>query len=351
MALLRRKKKKKDEDEEIDEVEEGEDSKKTLKKKPQKRKPRKKAPPKEWGKRERMWVLGVFMATILVSGLLAMSARSWKLPGFPRIKKPELSGVNLLSKETIVIDTNDKNVEVQEKITESFIQKTDQLSGVYGLYIVHLADGFSFGVNHTEEFEPASLNKLPVMYASLTSSTINLDETYVLRDSDKIGGSGSLSLEEDGTQKTYRELVALMGKESDNTAFNVMRRIVGNDVISKTTRDLGMNKTSYEENTTSPEDIGTFFKRVYWKKSSETDELLSFLTDTIYEEYLPNGLPTEVRVAHKYGREVHVINDAGIVFSDNPYVIVIMSKGVIEKEADRVIPEISKMVYDYETNK
>ena len=84
------------------------------------------------------------------------------------------------------------------------------------------------------------------------------------------------------------------------------------------------------------------------------------MTDTIYEDHLRAGIPEGVRVAHKYGREVHVVNDAGIVFSDNPYgpeapqgrgplVIVIMSKGVIEKEADNIFPELAKVVYGIET--
>jgi hypothetical protein len=40
-----------------------------------------------------------------------------------------------------------------------------------------------------------------------------------------------------------------------------------------------------------------------------------------------------------------VVNDAGIIFSDQPFVLVIMSQGVNEEEADKVVPELARMIY------
>ena len=56
-----------------------------------------------------------------------------------------------------------------------------------------------------------------------------------------------------------------------------------------------------------------------------------------------------IKVAHKYGRELHIVNDAGIVFSQKPYVVVIMSKGVVDEEADQAFPQLSKIIYEAET--
>jgi len=47
---------------------------------------------------------------------------------------------------------------------------------------------------------------------------------------------------------------------------------------------------------------------------------------------------------------VHVVNDAGIVLTDNPFVVVIMSKGVVEKEADEIFPTLSKLVFEGMSN-
>ena len=111
-----------------------------------------------------------------------------------------------------------------------------------------------------------------------------------------------------------------------------------------------MDKTSLEENLTTPRDIGLFFLRL-WKgliiSEKNRDEMLVFLTNTYFEDWIASGIK-DARVAHKYGREVHVVNDAGIVFSQAPFVLVIMGDGVVESEADKFIPEASSQIYRIE---
>ena len=50
---------------------------------------KKKEPPRPWGGKERILVFLVIFLTIGVSSVLSLNARSWKLPGMPRIKVPE----------------------------------------------------------------------------------------------------------------------------------------------------------------------------------------------------------------------------------------------------------------------
>jgi len=323
-------------------------------KKPSKtvRRRKKKEKPKEWGRRERLIVLTVLILTVTASGVLALVARNWKLPGIPRIKVPEIPSISLLTEETIYLEPNKDNLSMQDSIKSEFDMLTRNLSGVYGLSVIKLSDGFSVGINSGEDFEPASLGKLPVMmtaYRRYDKEMFDLDAEYVLKDSDKIGGSGSLSLQPAGTILIYRAMLSRMGKESDNTSFGILRKTLGNDTIDTTIRELGLKNTSLVDNVTTPDDIAHIFKELYsgsYITPESADEFLVNITDTIYESWIPEGTPEGVRVAHKFGREVHVVNDAGIVYADEPYVIVVMSKGIIEKEADEVIPLISKMVYE-----
>ena len=117
---------------------------------------------------------------------------------------------------------------------------------------------------------------------------------------------------------------------------------------------MGMDSTVVigENQETTPRDIGIFFEKI-WEgdviSKKHRDELLGFLTDTIYEEWLAAGILSTVDVAHKYGREVHVVNDAGIVFTDEPFVLVLLSQGVVEREADQVFPELAELIYEIET--
>ncbi|RLC31947.1 hypothetical protein DRH13_02335, partial [Candidatus Woesebacteria bacterium] len=313
---------------------------------------RKKKDPEPWGKKERYLVFCVLIATILVSIILAFSARSWKLPGLPKISLPSFwSGTIVIEKDKAELD------EIAIETISSFKEKTKNLSGVYGFYVIRLNSGVSYGVNERDIFEPASLNKLPVilaMYIKAEKGDIDLETTYTLKDSDKVAGSGSLYGKPEGYELTYRELLKYMGKESDNTAANIARSILGEEDIRQAISTIGMDNTVVigEDQETTPYDIGLFFEKL-WEgdivSKKHRDEILEYLTDTIYEEWLAAGIPSDTDVAHKYGREVHVVNDAGIIFTDEPFILVLLSKGIVEREADQVFPELSRVIYRQET--
>lgn len=335
-----------------EEVEENAKSKEVKKASPKEKKVRK-VPAKPWGKKERILVLVVLIFTVGTSAILALSARSWKLPGLPKISLPSFKT------ETIVIEKDKESLKERQSADEVislFREKTRVLSGVYGLYVVRLASGFSYGYNEDEIFEPASLNKLPVMlsmYKTAEEGNIDLETVYKLKNSDKISGSGSLSSKPAGYELTYKDLVRLMGNQSDNTAFNIAKNILSQRVIVETVRQLGMTNTEIfaQEQTTTPHDIGIFFQKLLKAEvvsPASRDEILEFLTKTTYESWIAEGLPDDIRVAHKYGREIHVVNDAGIVFAEEPFVLVILSKGVVESEADAVLPELARLVYEIE---
>lgn len=302
---------------------------------PENRKKRKE-PQKPWGKKERLLILFFFLATIITSGVLAMGARGWKLPGLPRLKitKPSFN-FNFFGEETIVIGNKSETNEKARKAEEFFKEKTRPLSGVYALYVLRLEGEGPYGVNEDEVMQAASLIKLPLM------ATVYIEAEMGKLDLDKAPS---------GQKRTYRELVYAMGKSSDNEAFRIVRNSLGDEKVSDVIANLGMEKTSLTKNETTPKEIGTFFQKLWNGEivgEASKKEFLDSLTETIYEDWIAAGI-MEVPVAHKYGREVHVVNDAGIVSSEHPFVLVIMSEGVVEKEADEIIPELAAGIYGIE---
>lgn len=154
-----------------------------------------------------------------------------------------------------------------------------------------------------------------------------------------------------GTLYTYKQMAQLMGNQSDNTAFSVLRTILGDDKIQAVINDLGMEKTSLVKNETTPSDIGLFFRKLYAGgiiTREHRDEILTYLTKTAFEDRIPVGVPEGIKVAHKIGNEIGVIADAGIVFAPQPFILVIKSKDVLEKEAKEVLPKIAKAVWEFE---
>jgi beta-lactamase class A len=80
-------------------------------------------------------------------------------------------------------------------------------------------------------------------------------------------------------------------------------------------------------------------------------EMLALMTNTSFEDRLPEPLPEETRVAHKIGSYGDTFSDAGIVFPEQSggtgpeYYIVVFSEGTTEEEARETIQDISLAAY------
>jgi len=233
---------------------------------------------------------------------------------------------------------------------------TKDLRGEYGLYVYRFDDQNEYGLHHNESFSAASLMKLPVMllfYQEVEKGNLDPETKYVLKENDKVLGAGILQGKASGSTYTYKQLVEFMGQYSDNTALKVMRQVLGDAKIQETIDELGMTKTSLKDFTTTPTDIGKFFRRLYRGgiiSVEHRDEMLNFLTKTAFEDWLPKGIPGNIKVAHKIGKDLGTFSDGGIVLADKPFVMVMMSKNAREIEANEVLPKISGLVWGWESS-
>lgn len=305
----------------------------------------------------RKWVFALlFLSVILSLGFWFWGRYSGKM---------EIGTAN----DTLLIPISNSTPTPNKKITEAIIkinELTRNLQGTYGVYVYNLTTKDSYGVRQNEIFAAASLIKLPVLlalYQQVGAGQIDLATKYVLQQEDQRAGSGSMQYSPTGTIYTYKQMAQLMGQQSDNTAFTVISKILGNDQIQATINNLGMSKTSLANNETTPADIGLFFRKLYGGSvvsREHRDEILSFITNTAFEDRIPAGVPTNIRVAHKIGQEIEVFSDkignnigafsdGGIVFADRPFVIVILSKDALEREAKTVLPAMTKLIWNFET--
>jgi beta-lactamase class A len=230
---------------------------------------------------------------------------------------------------------------------------TNNYQGEYGVYYYDLTTGQEFGINDEDQFTSASCEKVPInlyLYQQIQSGAVNPETTLTYTQADYEDGTGSIQYQKVGTQYTIDELSKLSIVQSDNVATNMLIRFLGMPNIKNYMRQVGGQVVVDDQNVSSPSDMGLYMKLVYeFSENNRTlgDELLNDLLNTeLYDDRLPALLPKSVKVAHKIGNEVGVINDVGIVFADKPYIVAVMSKGVNEKEAPAVIANISKMIYD-----
>ncbi len=320
---------------------------------------KRKEPVKPWGKKERL-IVGIFFGLTTISAtLMFLFSHEFKFPGLPKITIKNVNLINPFSAEIIEIGQKEKSTKDDfrsQNAINKFKEDIKPLSGFYGFYVIRLTDGTGYGVSTNSSFQGASLLKLPLMALAFKKSeqgSFNLDREYILKESDKVKGSGILFNQKAGTSYTYRKLVEYMGKDSDRTAYKIIKGAIGEDEFKNFIKQSGMQNTDIETGNTTPTNIGILWQKIWsdeFLNESDKNELLGYLTNTIYEKWITAGVPKDVTVAHKIGQDLSVMADAGIVEAESPYVIVIMGNGITQHEADILFPKVSKDIYEIENS-
>jgi len=118
--------------------------------------------------------------------------------------------------------------------------------GRLGVAVKHLGTGEAASLNGDELFPTASVFKVPViveLYRQVEAGAASLDEKVILREEDKVPGSGVLKELTPGLAVTLRDLVELMMIVSDNTATDLIVERVGMEKVNATLRRLGLERT------------------------------------------------------------------------------------------------------------
>ena len=233
--------------------------------------------------------------------------------------------------------------------TNNLKRLVSNLTGNYAILVYRLENQTWYGINEDMVMPAASIMKVPIMAAAL--DTLNIEDTYVLNNSDKQTGSGSIEFMKEGTAFTIKKLIIEMGQKSDNTATNVLVQKVGIEAVLKTISDWNLDKTDYNQNTTTANDVGKMWQEVYKKP-----DMWEYLEDSIYEDRISLELPEDTRFVHKVGTDNNIWSDGGIIQCQvlsakcqvKPFILVILTKDVNRKEAEKVVPEITKIIWDYE---
>jgi len=252
-----------------------------------------------------------------------------------------------------------KAAESGERIIEVLNEITATTSGEYGIYVLDPVSGSGYGVNEEVELPAASIMKVPIMatvYKLVESGEMELNDTYTLKESDKRYGSGPLEFVKAGTPLTIRRLLSEMGKKSDNTAPVVLTNLVGTEKVEDMIGKLGMKQTDFGKNTMTANDASAMWKTLYNGKILDDEHLKMMwedLKDSIYEERLPAGLPREkLEIVHKVGTDADVWADSGIIMpqTTKPLIITILNEGVKRAEAEQMVPELTRRIWEFETS-
>lgn len=215
----------------------------------------------------------------------------------------------------------------------------------YAVYLAYPQKSSSVYIHNSKSMRSASMIKVFILAAVMEKAKngeINIDETIILKSSDKVGGAGILAGYATGSSLTLREIMRLMITESDNTATNIVIDRVGMQAINDYIARNGYTDTILQrkmmdfdavnagrENYSSVRDLGTIFLKLYQHNCVgwEQDEImLDFLKGQTDTDCFPSALPGKV-IAHKTGALVGLYDDGGIIYNEgNDTVLVIMTE-------------------------
>lgn len=220
--------------------------------------------------------------------------------------------------------------------------------------ILDLSSGLAAGYNADASMPAASTIKVAVMvevFKRLEDGDFSLDRRVTLEGRDKDDGSGDLCDAADGSSYSVSELLERMIDVSDNTAANMLIRLVGRQNINRDMRALGLRHTHLassirtqgwairDELRSSPSDMVRLLALMAKRRLVDewsSNEMISILEDDQFNTLLPAPLPEDVLVAHKTGSLFDTLNDVGIVYANGaPYVVAVMTTGLPSADVGR----------------
>lgn len=163
---------------------------------------------------------------------------------------------------------------------------------------------------------------------------------------------------------SVRDLVYQMITVSSNLATNLLIDFISADSVQATSERLGTTTMrvlrgvedikAYQQdlsNSATATDLATLLDalRRGAAVSPEADSaMVAVLLDQQFNEMIPAGLPADTRVAHKTGWITEIHHDAAIVYpaQDEPYVLVILTEGIVEEKASAALgAAITRLVH------
>lgn len=235
----------------------------------------------------------------------------------------------------------------------------DACEGLTGFYYKNLATGETFGIRQTQAFEAASVIKVPVMikaFEAFEKGELKPQAVYELKREDKMPSCGALNMLHTGIQVTVLDLVTLMIILSDNTAANILIRLLGMEAVNDCMRRQGLTAESVNrllfdseksaqgiQNYVSPEGMGILYERMYRKElvsPQASGQMLHILLNQRLNGKMPFYLNADI--AHKTGEDDGITHDTGIVYAQQPFIACFNSNRTNVPVFERLIQEFTR---------
>lgn len=228
---------------------------------------------------------------------------------------------------------------------------------IFSVYFEYLPTGTSVTVNPEQEAIAASLIKVPLamnIFKLIEQGKIDIDATVTLKPEFLDSEYGELYKKGAGYELTIQEAIRYNLSESDNTAMLALWDVYEDAVIAYDDDvfnylDVDFDLVEDERVLIGPKSYSSILKCLYfacYNSKNHSQEILTYLTESSFNDRLTRYLPDKKKVAHKIGTfSDRFQSDCGIIYAtNNNYVLCVMVKGS-DPEASKAIADISRIVH------
>ncbi|MBQ3195187.1 MAG: serine hydrolase [Clostridia bacterium] len=230
-------------------------------------------------------------------------------------------------------------------------------SNISGFVAIRLSDGASIAYNPTRSFRCASAFKSFVShyaYKQAAAGVLDLNAGITYTSADYYSGSGIIKSSPFGTVYSLRQVADYSIRYSDNAGFVMLQRYLNRDGLVDYAKSLGCpgaDGFKYTWPDMSALDAAIWWADIYGFAKSSTygaEAYNVYLNAT--QPSIKKGLNDEHPVAHKSGSMSYYFHDCGVVESEDPYILVLLTYNPNNYSSNNqtyfsgVVQEIDKLI-------
>jgi beta-lactamase class A len=245
-------------------------------------------------------------------------------------------------------------VTARQRLDSSLERIIRSVNATWGIYAKCLERGEEIAIDADRQMDTMSVIKIPLMtevFQQVRDGRLNLAAKYTVTKEDLLAGTGVLRSLDPGAVITVRDLVTLMIIVSDNTATDVLYRMVGGpEAVNTRMTALGLAKTvapapsrawfdalraapsaeqfhreaKHPYGLSTPREIGRLLEmmeRGTLVDKASSDQMLQIMRGQIYRTRIPRFV-SGFRIPHKTGDFLPYIgNDVGVLEATDTTVV------------------------------
>ena len=237
---------------------------------------------------------------------------------------------------------------------------TRTVNATWGIYVKSLETGEEVAINADKQMETMSTIKIPLMievFEQIKAGKFKLSDKYTFAQADSQPGTGTIQRLDPGAVMTVKDLITMMIIVSDNTATEVLYRMVGGpDAVNARMDAMGLKQTramnvpskwfpqlrsatsteqfyrdgKYPFGLSTPREMGRLLEmmeRGTLVDKSSSELMLQIMRGQLYRTRIPRYV-TGYRIPHKTGDFLpYVGDDVGMLEAQGKTIVISVFTG------------------------